>query len=215
MTSFTRAFVQYTSELSSPSYDILSKEEERELLIQCSSGSITARDRLIKGHLRFVVYILNRSFKIPSNVDLMDLIQSGNMGLVDAISRYDATQFNCRLFTYAQYYIKWYINNALGTDDKKASLVELRDNFVFDEIEIDPVIEEKVNMDILSFIKSFLSKREIKVVSLLFGLEYPYKPMTLKDVGSILHLDSERIRQVKEEALLKIKEKQEYINKIR
>ena len=215
MTIFNRSFIQYTKELSSSSYDILSKEEEKELLIEFSSGSIPARDRLMKAHLRFVVYILNRNFKIPSDVDLMDLVQEGNLGVLNAISKYDATRFNCRLFTYAQYYIKWYIHLALGTYDTKKSIVELTDNFTFDEIETDPVLEERANIDILMYVNSFLSKRESKIISLLFGLEYPFKPLTLKEVGSMVHLDSERVRQVKEEALLKIKEKKSFIDKLR
>ncbi len=208
--NFTRAFTQYTKELSSPEYNPLSKEKERELLIQLSSGSAEARECIIKAHLRFVVYLL-RDFKIPTYTDLMELIQEGNLGLMEAISRFDINQ-NCRVHTYAQYWIRWYISIALGIYDNKnvieRNLPEDFDlNEVADDFEEDRFnIEEEAYKDILKNIKKVLDDREVKIISLRYGLEYPFKAKTLKDIGSMLHLNSERIRQIEEIAVEKLRD---------
>jgi RNA polymerase sigma factor (sigma-70 family) len=210
---FSRAFVQYTKELNNEKYNPLTKEEEKVLVLQLSSGSLEAKEHIINAHLRFVVYLL-RDFKIPSQIDSMDLIQEGNLGLIDGLSRFDMT-LNCRISTYVQYYIRWYMSRALGLYDKNTNIYELPENFNFDEIESDSTVEERVHQDILSFIKTFLDQRETKIISLLFGLEYPFKPLTLRESGSMLHLNSERVRQIKEEALEKIRQKQQTINLLR
>lgn len=211
---FSRAFVQYTKELNNEKYNPLTKEEERELLIQLSSGSLDAKERIINAHLRFVVYLL-RDFKIPLEIDSMDLIQEGNLGLIDGLSRFDLNLFDCRISTYVQYYIRWYISRSLGAYNKSISIQELPENFNFDEIEADPTVKEKVHQDILEYIKTFLDVRESKIISLMFGLEYPFKPITLREVGSMLHSNSETIRLVKKCALEKIRQKQQNIEKLR
>ncbi len=216
--NFTRAFTQYTKELSSPEYNPLTKERERELLIQLSSGSVEARECIIKAHLRFVVYLL-RDFKIPTYTDPMELIQEGNLALMEAISRFDINQ-NCRVHTYAQYWIRWYISIALGIYDNKdtveRNLPEDFDlNAIADEFseEDNFKVEEVVHKDILRNIKKVLDEREAKIISLRYGLEYPFKAKTLKDVGSMLHLNSERIRQIEEDAIQKLRNNNNIIGK--
>jgi RNA polymerase sigma factor (sigma-70 family) len=214
--NYTRAFIKYTKELSSDVYNPLSKEEERDLIIHASSGSIEARDCIIKAHLRFVVYLL-RSFKIPTGVDLMDVIQAGNLGLLSSISKFNTDKFDCRISTYAQYYIKWFISKELGIYDKSISIIEFPEGTDFEDVVKDyetvevPEIEEKVYQDIYEYLSNFLNTRELRIVSLFYGLEYPFKSLTLREVGSMFHLNSETIRQIKEVAMDKIKEKQEGI----
>ena len=211
---FTKSLLLYTQELNGPEYDPLSKEREVELVKQLADGSEEARQIIIKAHLRFVVYLL-RGFKIPPSVETMDLIQEGNLGLIDGIQRFNLAQFDVRVSTYVQYYIRFYIARALGLYNKSTVLWDLPDNFNFDDVESDSQVEEHVHLDILSFIKQFLDTRELKIISLLFGLEPPYKPITLKEVGSLLHLNSEWIRQIRNDALEKIKEHQIKLQQIR
>ena len=211
---FSRSFVQYTKELAKSIYDPLTREEERDLLIQLGSGSQTALNKLIQAHLRFVVYIVDRDYKVPSHIDRMDLVQEGNLGLTDALSRFNLNCYENRIASYAQYYIRWYINRALGIYDKDIIEHNLSEDFDFDSIviESDPYVQEKVYQDILSYIKTFLSSLEAKIISLLFGLEYPFKPLTLRDVSLLVHFSGERIRQIKEDCLERIKNHQKEIN---
>ncbi len=144
----------------------------------------------------------------------MDLVQEGNEGLLEGVSRFDINQ-TCRVFSYARYYIKWYISRSLEMYSKNSAFYEFPSEFNFDEVED---VKEKENVkefvyeDILQFIKGFLNEKETKIISLSFGLEPPFKSNTLRDIGSMLHLDAERIRQIKKDALIKIKNKQNTIN---
>ena len=49
-----------------------------------------------------------------------------------------------------------------------------------------------------------LKKREIKILSLYFGL-YDSKEMTLDEIGQEMELTKERVRQIKDKALVKLK----------
>jgi RNA polymerase primary sigma factor len=208
---YTKSFVLYTKEISSSEYDPLSKEEERELLIKIENGDKQAKERMIKAHLRFVVYLLRDIKKIPTSMDPMDLIQEGNLGLLKGLDRFDP-KFGVRVFTYVQHYIRWYMNIALGMYTKTIEIQELQEDFDFDDLASEEKIEEKVHQDILEYIKTFLDVKEAKVISLLFGLEPPFISHTAKSVGSLFHVGAEWIRQIKLVALEKIKEKQDQIN---
>jgi len=87
-------------------YPILKKEEEFELAKAISEGDAAATQRLINCNLRLVVKI---ALEYQSNrVSLLDLIQEGNMGLMQAVRKFDFER-NIRLSTYAQFWIRAYV----------------------------------------------------------------------------------------------------------
>ncbi len=51
---------------------------------------------------------------------------------------------------------------------------------------------------------SYLKEREAKILRLYFGLDGS-EPMTLEEIGSLLGITRERVRQIKEKALLKLR----------
>ena len=51
---------------------------------------------------------------------------------------------------------------------------------------------------------STLKEREAKILSLYFGLD-DQEPMTLEEIGSLLGITRERVRQIKEKALLRLR----------
>jgi RNA polymerase primary sigma factor len=61
---------------------------------------------LVEANLRFVIHIARRYQR--SGVDLMDLIQDGNLGLLQAAHKFDPAQ-GVQFSTYAAYWIKWAI----------------------------------------------------------------------------------------------------------
>lgn len=87
---------------------MLSIEEEKTLVEQMSSGDISAARALVMSHLRFVVHVAKRYSGY--NLGLSDLIQEGNVGLLEAVKRFDP-KANVRLATYAIYWIKSKIND--------------------------------------------------------------------------------------------------------
>lgn len=85
-------------------YPLLDPDEERRLAIQYQeSGDPEAAHRLVTANLRLVVKLAFQYHRQWSNV--LDLIQEGNVGLVEALSRYDPYR-GIRFSSYAQYWIR-------------------------------------------------------------------------------------------------------------
>ena len=93
---------QYLSEVRR--LPVLSVEEEQTLARRLKeSGDIEAAQKLVLGHLRFVVHVARgyRGYGLP----LADLIQEGNIGLMKAVKRFDPEQ-KVRLVTFAVHWIR-------------------------------------------------------------------------------------------------------------
>ena len=79
-----------------------------------------ARDFFIRANLRLVVSIARR-YPLPPGMDLLDLIQEGNLGLEHAVEKFDWRK-GFKFSTYATFWIRQAIGRAL---DQKANLVRL------------------------------------------------------------------------------------------
>ncbi|HEX2382822.1 MAG TPA: sigma-70 family RNA polymerase sigma factor [Acidimicrobiales bacterium] len=79
-----------------------------------------AKDRFIRANLRLVVSVARR-YPMPPGMELLDLIQEGNLGLEHAVDKFDWRK-GFKFSTYATFWIRQAIGRAL---DQKASLVRL------------------------------------------------------------------------------------------
>ena len=96
---------RYLLEISQ--FQPLSAEEEYELAIQYrEQGDQRAGYRLVTANLQLVVKIARLYSRVYRNV--IDLIQEGNIGLIEAVRRFDPEK-GARLPTYAGWWIKAYI----------------------------------------------------------------------------------------------------------
>ena len=96
---------QYVKEISR--YKLLSPEEEETLLLELKqTGDIEVAKKLVLANLRLVVKIALEYRSAWQNV--MDLIQEGNIGLMKAVSKYDASK-GAKLSYYASWWIRSYI----------------------------------------------------------------------------------------------------------
>ena len=85
-------------------YPILEPEEEKELAVRYQeTGDPEAAERLVTSNLRLVVKLAFQYHRQWNNV--LDLVQEGNVGLVEALSRYDPYR-GIRFSSYAQYWIR-------------------------------------------------------------------------------------------------------------
>ncbi len=84
------------------------------------ADAAAAKDRFIRANLRLVVSIARR-YPLPPSMDLLDLIQEGNLGLEHAVDKFDWRK-GFKFSTYATFWIRQAIGRAL---DQKASLVRL------------------------------------------------------------------------------------------
>jgi RNA polymerase primary sigma factor len=79
-----------------------------------------AKDEFIRANLRLVVSLAKR-YPLPATMDLLDLIQEGNLGLEHAVDKFDWRK-GFKFSTYATFWIRQSIGRAL---DQKASLIRL------------------------------------------------------------------------------------------
>jgi RNA polymerase sigma-32 factor len=97
---------RYLSEISN--YKLLTREQERELgtLVQ-EYGDKEAAYKLVTSNLRLVVKIA-LEFQRVWMQNLLDLIQEGNIGLMQAVKKFDPYK-NVKFSYYASFWIKAYI----------------------------------------------------------------------------------------------------------
>jgi RNA polymerase primary sigma factor len=98
---------------------LLNAEQERALAYRIERGDSEARDQMVRANLRLVVNIA-RSYT-GKGLDLQDLIEEGNLGLLRAVEDFDPTM-NTRFSTYASYWIKQSIRRALINTGKTIRL---------------------------------------------------------------------------------------------
>jgi RNA polymerase sigma-32 factor len=99
------ALSAYMAQLSN--YAPISREEEHELAVRwVEEGDQEAARQLVLANLRLVVKIAMEYRRAWSNV--LDLIQSGNVGLLEAVQRFDPYK-EVKLTSYAVYWIRAYI----------------------------------------------------------------------------------------------------------
>ncbi len=192
----------------------LTRDEEQRVARLARAGDQDALDRLVTSNLTFVVSECKK-FR-NQGVPFQDLIQEGNIGLIEAAKRFNPDLGN-RLITYAVWWIRYkvleHINNERGQ-------IEVRDQLVANEGCMDLLEElfsggEGDNPEdnlykierreaLLSIIQDNLTQREAMIVELYYGIggETPKTLMELQDVFNITY---ERIRQIKEKALEKLK----------
>jgi RNA polymerase primary sigma factor len=98
----------------------LDKGEKSRELRQAVTAAAAAKDRFIRANLRLVVSVARR-YPMPPGMELLDLIQEGNLGLEHAVDKFDWRK-GFKFSTYATFWIRQAIGRAL---DQKASLVRL------------------------------------------------------------------------------------------
>jgi RNA polymerase primary sigma factor len=91
----------------------LDPEVEAELAWRASNGDIEARDIIVRSNLRFVLSVAKMYSRSPE--DFADLVSAGNIGLVEAASKFDPS----RGFKFISYAV-WHI--------RKEMLVHLNEN---------------------------------------------------------------------------------------
>lgn len=209
---------EHVQELSTYFNDIqnirrLTRREEQILSEKIKKGDEQALNKLVYHNLRFVVNIA-KNYR-NNNVPFADIISEGNLGLIRAAHKFDSTK-GVKFISYAVWWIKNSINECiekynrynetLSYDDYTINKCTDLDN-KFEQINED--FEEKINniqsrKDAIESLMKCLHEREIKILTLFFGLNGG-REMTLEEVGKEMCLTNERVRQIKDSALSKLK----------
>ena len=97
----------------------LSKEEEVELAQRIHNGDEKAKEELINANLKFVVFVA-KNYQ-HRGLDLEDLINEGNIGLVKAAEKFDGTK-GYRFISYAVWWIREFILQSLANNGRTIRL---------------------------------------------------------------------------------------------
>lgn len=89
---------------------LLSNEEEVKLAEKAAAGDKLAKNKIINANLRFVVTIAKKYQK--KGLDIEDLISEGNIGLINAIEKFDVSK-GYRFISYAVWWIRQSILKAI------------------------------------------------------------------------------------------------------
>jgi len=103
-------------------------EEERELGRRIQKGDGVALRRLVEANLRFVVSYAKRYR--GCGLSFLDLINEGNIGLIEAAKRYDPDK-NVKFITYAVWWVRQAIIHALSDHSGAFRLPQKQANLLY------------------------------------------------------------------------------------
>lgn len=198
----------------------LTKEEEASLWEKYKKyNDLSARDKIITSNLKFVATVA-RPY-IGMGLSYSDLIAEGNIGLMKAIDKFDYEK-GYKTISYSVWWIRQTILDALNkrnvlNGDDSDLLNEIidksndDDNIPNEEFDVsymenfDPFIYNCDNdINFVSLLLDCLDNREKLIITNYYGLN-DQKELTLEDIGKKMNLTKERIRQIKETALKKLR----------
>ena len=196
---------------------LLTEEEERQLSARVLAGDKRALDQLIERNLRFVVAIA-RSY-LGKGLTMDDLVSEGNLGLMKAAAKYDASR-GLRFVNYAVAYIRQSIEKALKKESDEQRVESRKDG---QTRSLDAPLGSKTGVSLLSVLEDgnvpqtdkrvynasieqafeyaigTLCERDRQVISLYYGIGE--EALTMAEIGEVMGLRRERVRQIRDHAL--------------
>lgn len=249
-------------------YPLLTAEQERVLASKIKKGDEAAKAKLVSSNLRLVVSIAKK-YAI-NGMDVMDLIQEGNLGLITAAGKF-CDSFNTKFSTYAH---PWITQTILRYVQNKTSIISIpfrkeeflrtirkaedilaqklkriptvqeiatyldipedkvcatkrldykcsslndevygqegktfADVVADDKISVEQKLIDEVEMNNVRLLLENLSWREKQVIRYRYNLCNNGAPKTLRQIGEILGVTSETVRQTELRAIHKLRKK--------
>ena len=206
---------------------LLSDDEERQLSEQIKQGNQRAIGRLVESNLRFVVKIASQYR--GQGLGLDDLICEGNLAMMSAAAKFDAT-CGARFVSYAAPYVRRQIEKAIEQQNgiyKVPRDVEKAARQNGRPLSVDAPLGGRTNMSLLSvlvnndspqadervynqniehaieFALLTLTSREALVINRFFGLDRERE--TMSEIAEDLGLKRERVRQILNRAIRRLK----------
>ena len=193
---------------------------EQRLTILIQQGDEQARQTLIEHNLRLVTHIA-KTYYHPK-VELMDLIQEGNLGLIEAVDRFNP-EMGLRFSTFAVWWIRKRILHYLGKGedlvrldtpikDEEGEALCLGDTIMDEETILggpacegqDTQLEQEESRQQMLKCIERLSKREKEVLMMLYGVTEE-RALTPQEVAERLGVFPRSVRRIRDKALRRLK----------
>ena len=170
--------------------------------------AMAVKNLVVRANLRLVVSVAKR-FVSPT-MPFFDLISDGNMSVIRAVDKFDFARGN-KFSTYASWALMKNFARTIPMEHRQHDryrtsydeLFEATPDFRTDQHqqEHDQFRRESAVTGLLAR----LDEREREILTCRFGLRRGQEPLTLKQVGAVMGVTKERIRQLESRALGKLR----------
>ena len=211
----------------------LTDQQEKQLAERIQNGDAEAMNQLVSANLNFVAHIAKNY--IGQGVDFDDLVSEGNIGMIRAAAHFKS-DYGHRFVTFAAPSIRQAMEKAIrqqaglykvpeNAQNEKGRVVSVeapipagsQNNYNLLHIVenknaqlADEELLTKDGLENIGDIIAVLNDRERQVVSLVYGIGSDKH--TMAEAGIILNLKRERVRQIRDKALRKLrKNKNEFL----
>ena len=203
----SNAMKMYLKEIEE--YPMLSAKEEVELAKAIIDSSEEAKEKFINANYRLVVSIAKRYRK--ESVDMLDLIQAGNIGLIKAVEKYDYKK-GFKFSTYATWWIKQsitrYIDDCENTIripvhlHQRINFVKRKKQELANVLQREPSMEELAEVCELEVDKVLdILKRDKNIVSLDTPIKEDEDSSLVEFIPSVAHFGDVVIHEVEQNNL--------------
>ncbi|MEW9078287.1 sigma-70 family RNA polymerase sigma factor [Terrisporobacter glycolicus] len=205
--SASNAMKMYLKEIEE--YKMLTPNEEIELAKDINDSIPEAKEKFINANYRLVVSIAKKYRK--ENVDMLDLIQAGNIGLIKAVEKYDYKK-GFKFSTYATWWIKQsitrYIDDCENTIripvhlHQRINYIKRKKQELSNELQREPSLDELAEVCDMEPDKILeILKRDKNVVSLDTPIKEDEDSSLVEFIPSDANLDDVVIHEVEQKNL--------------
>ena len=205
--SASNAMKMYLKEIEE--YKMLTASEEIELAKEIDNSIPEAKEKFINANYRLVVSIAKKYRK--ENVDMLDLIQAGNIGLIKAVEKYDYKK-GFKFSTYATWWIKQsitrYIDDCENTIripvhlHQRINFIKRKKQELSNELQREPSLDELAEVCDIEPDKILeILKRDKNVVSLDTPIKEDEDSSLVEFIPSDANLDDVVIHEVEQKNL--------------
>jgi RNA polymerase primary sigma factor/RNA polymerase sigma factor len=176
---------------------------------QLYQQAIEVKNEIIQANLRLVVAMTKRYAR--SREPLFELVSDGNISLMRAVEKFDYAR-GARFSTYATSAIIKNFSNSISREYRDHTRFRNASEEVFQTVpdqRTNQQAEEAAQIqreDEVAQLLEQLDDRERRIIRYRYGLDSDREPMTLKEVGHVMGVSKERIRQLATRAITKLRE---------